>query len=331
MAERAAPGLVLAMAAVLVPLAGCATRRLPAPVPMSAEEQARLLRDPTDHRRHFLKDESGGDRIWYSGSFRLHDGQRDVLPMRVRNPSRPVVAASVRPGADDGIVLIDPSSRQSWMTSGQAANQRAPVLGPRVNRAAPDHVDQDIPGFAVVAERFHFDRLTVSDAVLLALAARGPLGELSRGTAGGRNQPDLVMGADFIRAFSFVAFDFPNRSVFLSASDPYPDSGPQALGEAPLTFPGGRIAARGRVDGEAADVVLDLAGAFSMVRTGVEPGTPVRQVSLGTFVLRNLAADPPEAHGLRPLDEPRLGAAALQPYRVVLDIRRRVVWFERPE
>jgi hypothetical protein len=225
-------------------------------------------------------------------------------------------------------VLIDLSSPVSWIEFDTATRLGLIPLGPPGVRRVAAHVDDQILSYLAVASRITLDTLHVETALFYVRSAHGSMGPLTRG------QKDLetsaVLGAEFIRAFHFVQFDYVNRRVSFATSTLYQPDEDRLIASVPIRELDGHMVLSALIDGRETPVMLDTLGDFAFAGMFVDYGAQLRQIAVGDLVLLQTPVTDILATGLGMTDVPRLGRDTLSRFVVTIDGRRRLVHFERP-
>lgn len=326
---------------LLAVAAGCATAVPLAPAPLGQDELNKFLTTGRDARTYGITiyHDTVGDRFEFANRVHPHRGaQMDFI-----SPSSlPVPVIRARTGRfSDCQVLLDTTARQSWLLLAAAEAMDYRVFAPPIGEY-PDHVLSELPGYAGVANKLVFDTLHMESPIFYVLPARGGFGPLARSnekpgrspkTARAREnlgrRTHVVFGAAPLQVFSFVRFDFPERTVRFSTDTTYQTEDPgTVLARLPLKSWRGRPAVEGRLDGVPLLLVIDTAGEFDL---SLPAETPVgTTLSLGDLVIDDFRPSFHEEHGLPSAFPARLGLGLLARHILVIDYKQRQVWFETP-
>ena len=339
MANRSSIHWFLLTAAVLG-AAGCATTGTLRQTPLVQDQVDRFLSGGRDARAYGITiyQDPAGSRFEFAN--RPHPDRAAQLDfVSPKNSRMPIVEA--RSALTDSFpLLLDSSARQSWAALASAKGLEYRIFSPASGEYA-DHVVADVPGYAGVGNKLIFDELHVESPVFYVAPAAGGLGALARAA----ERPDLApatvkarekfasripaaMGAAALRAFAFVRFDFPGRSVWFSSTRAYtPASASAVAANLPMLDWRGRPAVQAALDGAPLLLVIDTAGDFDLSLPG-EPVPETGALTLGGLVLDEMAIASHAAHGLPETYPARLGLGALARFAVTLDFKNRRVWFE---
>lgn len=265
----------------------------------------------------------------FGGAFRVHEG--DVAAITFPHGERtyaPLVKVGIV-GEPDILALLDTASPQSWATLPMMSTLQIQLLAaPSLLVSSPQHVFDSIVGILGVAAHIKVDQAGVENALFQVRAAMGPIGPLGRGLDVAKL--DLVLGADLLKAFNHVQFNFPARFVTLSATAGYRPNESNLLATVPLTFTNGMVAVEGVLQGEPATFVLDTGGDYAIALPTNRPAGTVKQVSVGDLVMRDMPGVPGMDLALGPIATPRIGRQALSRFKMTLDFRNRQIVFEKP-
>lgn len=315
----------------LLALLGCATTPKDKPtIPFTQEQSKALYAKARPPQVFGLTVYTSDNGPFFAGAGRLHPGQQAERPLLgEKNSVAPLVGLNGR-GAKDMPALLDTTAKDNWLTARMGQQLGLTMLsapGPYVSQA--QHVYDDIGGLAGVAHQIGMEELTAENVVFHVRAATGPLGPLARWVT--QPTPEIVLGTSFLRAFSSVQVDYPQRKVRFAATHRYPAPAPDRLVAAlPLKDVQGALAVEGALDGDPMTILLDVAGDFELVMNE-PPETTIRRLSLGDLVF------PPGVNVVASMDQglgtttyPRIGRRLLSRFVVTFDFRGKLVYFERP-
>jgi hypothetical protein len=332
--------------------AGCATPSAPPPEPLRTSQVDAFLKGGRDARAMGITIYQGpAGKPTFAFANRPHMGRAAEKPMAYAQGT-PYPVIDVKAGDETSFrMLVDTSARQGWLVLDACRDMDYrpfdPALGER-----PDHVDSPLPGYAGVGNKIVMGTMHVESPVFYVPMAAGHLGPLARleRPAGAEPLPDksvrarenlrtgirAVMGAEMLKNFDWVRFDFPNRKLRVSSNGAWKAPNADAVvARLPMQDWNGRPAVAVRVDGRPMLAVLDTAGDFEISLP--DPPADDGRVELGD---RPLSADLPQfmvplrSHaslGLPGTFPARLGLRILGRYAVTLDYKNRIVWFEDPE
>lgn len=269
---------------------------------------------------------------------RSHRDRGAQVDFRSKKSAFPVVKARSFTFVDFDF-LIDSSARQSWLLFKSVPALSYTPFDPLLGEY-PDHVVSEYPGYAGVSRQIVLDTFHLENPIFYVPPADGGLGTLSRNPkyAGAAEKAVLrhptvhaVMGYAMMKAFSYLKFDFPGRTVRVSAHSTYkPASGESVLAQLPLLSWRGRPVLEAHINGHPVGVVVDTAGDFGLsFPNSLYRDDPVT-VQLGDWLLEDVPATTHEEMGL-PDDFPvRLGLKVLSHFIVTFDIQNNCLWIENP-
>lgn len=324
--------------AAMVAATGCATRIPLEPTPLGQDELDQFLASGRDARTYGITtyQDAAGPRFEFANRVHPHrSAQMDFISPR--NLPLPMIKARTGRYVDCHL-LLDTSARQSWLLlpSVEAMDYRpfAPPIG-----EYPDHVLSDLPGYAGVANKVVLDTLHIESPIFYVPPARGGLGALARADELPRTEPDAkvrraqgqrthaVLGATVLRSFSFVRFDFPERTVRVSTDATYrPAESGAVLASLPLRDWRGRPAVDATLGGEPVLLVIDTAGEFDLSLP--DAASANGPLALGDLAIDGLHLSSHESHDLPAAYPARLGLGILARYALTLDYKQRRVWIE---
>ena len=305
---------------------GCRSRRPAAVQPMTETQLRSIFSKAKDPRRYWLTPYESEDGTTFGNAHRLHPEQLAERPfISAKKGLLPVIVVQTDRVTEQA-ALLDSSSKENWITPSAAHGLGAVPLGPPAYEAMPEHVAEPVRGYACLLPNLRMDALHMENAIVYFRTALGPLGYLAR--ADEKPAPGLVLGASFLRAFSFVQFDYAGRKVFFASTPSYSPSSDTLLAAVPLKSARGALAAEGLVDGQPFTIILDTAGDYEAAMTD-PPAAPVR-ISLGDMVFPRVQPVPGRNLALGLPDHPRIGARLLARYKVTFAPKANLVYFERP-
>ncbi|HMP76934.1 MAG TPA: hypothetical protein PKE12_11635 [Kiritimatiellia bacterium] len=315
---------------LLLGMAGCATTRDEHIIPFNAQQRQALFaraRPPQAFGLTVYTTERGP---LFAGAHRVHSGQAARLPFASKaDPGTPMIRFTAR-SVKEIPALIDTTARENWIIPPLAAGADLVMMaGPNPYETKAVHVYDEIGGFAALLHKAMFDKLHMENVVFYVRGASGPLGPPARWSQD--PVPQAVFGVPFLRAFSYVTFDFAGQGLVLSATTPYP--GPdesRLIAQLPLLDIRGVLGVEGTLNGEPTTFLIDTGGDFDLVKNDPKDAT-VRRVAVGDLVFpRDIEVKTARELGLGDIDYPRIGRGLLTRYRVTLDFRNKQVIFERP-
>lgn len=321
---------VLGLAAVAAAGAGCSMFKSvsgTAALLMSGAEIKEYVGRSKDPRMYSITiyEPEKGVPVIVNGN-RTRAGQRAIAPF-VSPPGSAFPLVRARAGATELQAITDTSAPESWTAMDRRVELGLVPLGPPTQVVQPAHVADPVDGYLSVIPSFSIDQLDVEAAIFYARASRGPLWPLSRTAVA--EKAAAVCGFDFLRGFAAVQWDFSGRVLLLSSSTAYePDPG-RLIASLPFDPTNGVLIVRGEVGGKPGQVLLDTAGEFEVAMDN-PPQSLLRQIAVGDIVFRQVQVVPTRQLGLGRPDLTRVGLRLLSRYRVTMDNRRNLVYFEKP-
>lgn len=310
-------------------LSGCETLKSTAK-PKDAPDQENLKvfaegRDPAEFFIHRYRSEAG--ETVFTGYNRQPQATRAVLLFE--SPAHsvlPLVRARASAGAEF-LVLADTASRQNWTSLELRETIGLVPVGPDRVGAIPAHVLDDTPGYLCILPQIELDRLGVEAVLIYARVGRKTFWPMPRHADARAAQG--ILGMDLLRSFASVTWDYANRMMEFSSTEPYSPPSERVLAELPINFEPetGALMVNCVVDGREEPMVFDSAGNYELAM--VDPTLePIRQIGLEDLVFRRILAVTPQSVGLVAGETSYLGAALFRNYRVTLDNRKNVLWIE---
>jgi len=310
---------------------GCATHQPAEPTmlpPTVVRSYVERFRDPTIFGLTLHQD-NPRDEPSFTGANLIPPGQADMLEFRTPSALPLPVIEVATPRGKSHRMLIDTSSRKSWVDWTLKGEYGVVPLGPPGFEFEPEHVPDTIPGILSLAPRFVFGRLYMSNVLVYVRAAQGDFRPLSRDAR--HSGVQFVMGCGMLQAFEFVQIHYPQRRVILSSTDPYPVVEDRILASLPIIWTEGMLTVWGTVDGRRRRILIDTGGNYGLVLGEDQPEGAVRHVNMGDLVWRNIPYTSPSEAGVTDLGYPRVGAALLKDFVLTIDNQRRMLHIELPE
>lgn len=224
-------------------------------------------------------------------------------------------------------LMVDPTAPRSWTVLNRRRLLDLQPISPPPLLQDPVQVVDTRPGVLTVAPRLRVDRVDVEAVLLYARGGEGTLWPLCRHAAA--QDAAAVLGFDFLRAFSWVQWDFESRLLLAETTAVYEPRAERVVAQLPLEQGAEGLTVRALINGEAKLVLLDLAGDYEMALEN-PPMELIRQLTLDDVVIRDVRALPARDLGLGRPDIPRVGLRLLSRFRVTLDFHRNVVFLELP-
>ena len=226
------------------------------------------------------------NQIGMKGSARLHPNHRAIVPMV--SESLPVIEIAGRNYRDPSFALIDTGSPNSWMEFAYSQTINTDFLSFR-DRYFPytgKYSTGGVPAYGAIAYQIRISQLFIEDMPVYIRMAAGSLGPLARNI----ETPKIrsVLGYDLLRLFSYVQFNFINRTVDFETMKPFIPNEQWVLGKANIiNEPGEGLVLDGALFDKNMPMVLDLAGDYHLAHENAD-STLARQVSIGELVFRQV-------------------------------------------
>ena len=318
----------LALIPMLLTLCSCMTGRVESSIPRNDPRVKAFLAQSKDPRRYWLHVYDSNNGPIYVGGHRLHPNQIATLPFAsLKLRTAPLVRLQTT-SEDEHLALLDTTTKESWISFEAALKIGLIPMGPPPHELVPIHVKDTSLGVLGLLSKLRFDTLHMENALFHARLTDKGLGPLVRDRF--RWKPQIVVGYDMLGAFRFVQFDFANREVMLSSTLPYEPNEQNLVATVRLQEIGGVVTAKGTIDDYQGPIIIDVAGDYHIAST--KPNAEYAQhVGLGELVFRHVPAVNVDDAGLGYPAYPRIGRKLLSRFKVTLDNKRKLIYFERPE
>jgi hypothetical protein len=310
--------LILFTVAVLL-AAGCKTTETK-PEPVKWKEQSAYMakvRDPRIYGFNIYQTPAGG--IEYRDGSRLHPNQIAELPMKAKEPLRPVAMLRGKFGLESP-VLFDFTAVAGWLEFDLAQELGAIPLNERTAQLAKMS-GEEIAGCLSVVPVVRFKQLYVERPLVYVRMANGPIGTLARGI----EEPELkgVIGWDLLKTFGQIHLDYvKKRTVISTVETAYVPEPSLFVARVPLVKHAGVCAVRGLVDGKAELILIDPAGDFEVATAGSQAVTTV-QLDPGLVFSAPAVSSSPGGT--------RIGARLLQKFKITICPKEGMIYFEKPD
>ncbi|NOU35381.1 MAG: hypothetical protein HOO88_01190 [Kiritimatiellaceae bacterium] len=311
--------MILAASAVLL-AAGCKTTEPKPPEPVKWKEQSAYMakvRDPRIYGFNIYQTPGGG--IEYRDGCRLHPNQIAELPMKAKEPLRPVVMLRGNFGLDSP-VLFDFTAAAGWLEFDLAQELGAIPLNERTAQLVK-MPGEEFAGCLSTVPVMRFKQLHVERPLVYVRMANGPIGTLARGI----EEPELkgVLGWDLLKNFGQIHLDYAGkRTVISTVEAAYVPEPSLLIARVPLVKHAGVCAVRGLVDGKPEIILIDPAGDFEVATAGAQAVSSV-QLDPGLGFSSPAASSSPG--GLR------IGAQLLKNFKITVCPKEGAIYFEKPE
>lgn len=262
----------------------------------------------------------------FAGSVRVHAAEAADVML----PAGGAPVVPVGPGGSDVVnALLDTSAPQSWVSlQGMRTLNMDLLAAPSLLEARPTHVFDTTSGYLAVAPHLKIKEVSMENVLMQMRGARGPIGPVARGLE--KENINVVLGADTLKAFNHVQFNFPARYAIVSSTSDYRPVEANVIATVPLKFINGAVATDGALDGEATTFILDTGGDYGIALPTNRPSATVTQVNIGDLVVRDVPGRSGMDLGLGPIHDPRIGRQMLRRFKMTLDFHGRNIIFEKP-
>jgi hypothetical protein len=309
--------MILTASAVLL-AAGCKTTETK-PEPVKWKEQSAYMakvRDPRIYGFNIYQTSGGG--IEYRDGCRLHPNQIAELPMKAKEPLRPVAMLRGKFGLD-APVLLDFTAVAGWLEFDLAQELGAIPLSERKAQLVKMS-GEEFAGCLSVVPAMRFKQLQVERPLVYVRMANGPIGTLARGI----EEPELkgVIGWDLLKTFGQIYLDYAGKRTVISTVETAYDPEPALfVARVPLIKHAGVCAVRGLVDGKPEVILIDPAGDFEVATAGAQS---VATVQLDPGLIFSAPAVASSPGGLR------VGAQLLKNFKITICPKEGMIYFEKP-
>jgi hypothetical protein len=275
---------------------------------------------------HVVNESNG---IGYTGAARFHVNH--MAKADFLHDEFPVIKIRGRSRVNNLVMLIDPSTPDSFISYDKAIEFRAKPLG--VDGLTIPYRGVYNTGkataYASVITQLRVHQFFFENVPVYVRMATGGVGPRARFI----DEPQIegVLGYENLRELAFIQIDYTNKKIYLSASIPY-EAPEDALQAKIVTRKGyGLLVAGSIFDAERGreidtPVVIDPAGRYALARADTKSLT-TRQLSLGELAIRNVETLP---FNQIEYAFPRVGYDFLSKYLVTICPQQGVVYFERP-
>jgi len=317
----------LALLAAILLSSGCATRQPPQPEPLSGHELQVFLSKSKYPDLLGIEMIDRADGVFFRNANEIKGARRTITDFAPPRASvLPVIEVDGKKGSARKM-LLDTSSRKSWISQELLNDFDFVPLGPSPHRFMATHVRDSIAGVLVAAPLLKVNKTLISSAIMYMRADQAGLWPVSRSFK--NPAVEAVMGCGMMKAFAFIRIDYPRRIVMFSAENVYPRDESTLLAAAPIVWEDGAIAVDAVIDGEKERLLIDSGGDYELVRPDGDTNA-CSQIFIDDLVVLN-----PEVADSRPLGVdirsfPSIGSRLLSRYAIVIDMARQEIIFERP-
>lgn len=312
--------------AILSMCFGCALRGPPSPAPLAQSDLKPLLSLSEQPEAFGIELFHTEDGVFASNVFNVKQSRTAYLAFNSRRSSRlPIFEVQSRRGRKRNI-LIDTSSRKSWIDFGEKDTFNCIPLGAHLTTFVPTHVDDNAPGMLSLVPYLRINNMVITENLLYVRADRRSLWPITRDH---RQNVDIVMGGGMLRAFAFVSLDFANRGIIFSAEEPYSLEDRNPIASVPIVWHEGAIHVEASLNSKQTKLMLDTGGDFDLV-TPDEEIEELDILRIGDLVILKGDLERPEEHGISVREHSSIGLGILGRFTIIIDMYRQKIHFERP-
>ncbi len=319
-------GLITPAVAVLALCVGCALRGPPNPAPLTQSDLKPLMQRSEQAEAFGIEVFETEEGVFATNVFNVKQSRTAFVPFNSRRSSSlPIFEVESRQGRKRNI-LIDTSSRKSWIDFGESDTFRSIPLGGHLTTFVPTHIDDDTSGLLAIIPYLRINNMVITENMFYVRADRRSLWPISRDH---RQNIDLIMGGGMLRVFAFVSLDFENRGIILSAEEPYSLEDRNPIASVPIEWHEGAIHVEASVNSKLTKLMLDTGGNFDLVM----PDDEIEELDIlriGDLVILDGNLERPEDHGLSIREYGSVGLGILRRFNIIIDMYRQQIHFEKP-
>lgn len=313
--------------ALTVLASGCATRQPPAPERLSGHEfQVFMARSKYPEMLTFELIERA-DGVFARKANEIKSARRAILDFESPRKSKlPVVEVETQ-GGKHVKMLLDTSSRKSWMSYAVSEDFDVVPVGPEPYRYTANHLRDSIPGILASAPYLRMNKTIMTSALFYVRADKATLWPVSRTYR--KPKIDLVMGCGMMKAFSFIRIDYSSRIVSFVADETYPSPNDRTIASVPIVWENGAIAVNAAIDGEDQLLYIDTGGDYELARPDGSTAA-CGHIFIDDLVVANLSVCDAKEHRIEGREFPSIGSQLLSRFVLVIDMSRQQLHFEKP-
>lgn len=312
----------------LISLSSCITTSSPPQAdPLSGHELQVFMSNSRDPVMLGIELIQGREGVLARNVYNIKSSRKVLL--KFRSPRRsvlPVVAVEPRAGGSCDM-LIDTSSRKSWIGFGEAEDFELVPIGPQPERHRAGHLRDSASGILTLAPYLRFRKMLMTESLLYVRTDRATLWPVSRSHHD--PQIELVMGCGMMKAFAFIVIDYKDREVMLFGEDEYPVNRDSVLATLPIEWENGAIAVDALLDGRRQKVYIDTGGDYELARPAGDR-SPCGNLFLGNVAIINPEVADSKQLGIDLRALPSIGGRVLKDYILVIDMARQEIHIEQP-
>ncbi len=316
--------IISIISGLILTLTGCATKGPPKPHPMDGHTLQIFLSKGKDPLLLGVQLDDNSNR----NICRIHASKNAFMHFSSsRKSALPVIKVSARVAKKNGM-LLDTSSRKSWVLFSLADNYALVPAGQSPPRYVAKHVNCDTPSFLCIAPDLEFNKMHMANALLYSYSDYKSLWPVSRDYTQGNIK--LVMGYGMMKTFNFIKIDFKNRTVIFSASDTYSVNEDALITSTPIMWTEeGSLAIEATISGTKELFFIDTGGQFEIAGSSPKSKT-LHHFNIGELVFRNVKISPAKKFLIEQRTHPSIGTELLKDLVMVIDVDRQMIHFEIP-
>jgi hypothetical protein len=306
---------------------GCSTSRPPQPEPLSGHELQVFLSKSKYPDLLGIEMIDRADGVFFRKANEIKGARRMITDFAApRSSALPVIEVDGKKGAERKM-LIDTSSRKSWISRKLLDDFDFVPLGPSPHRFMATHVRDSIAGVLVATPLLKINKTLISSAIMYMRADHAGLWPVSRSYKS--PEVEAVMGCGMMKAFAFIRLDYQRRLAMFSADNVYPRDESTLLAAVPIVWEEGAIAVEALIDGQKERLLIDTGGDYELVRPNGDTNA-CSQIFIEDMVILDPSVADSRPLGIDIRNFPSIGSRLLSKYAIVIDMARQEIIFERP-
>jgi hypothetical protein len=307
---------------------GCTTKKPQRDSYPTVNEVSARLKNLEDPDKYWIKVYRTKTGPRFIDANRTHINQEEETSfITSKRVNLPVIDASVRKNQNLA-ALIDTMSEKNWIDFYTANKFNVLTLGPDTPYfIQPKHVKDPLESVIGLIPKFRIGSLHIESVIANIRPQNMTLGPLGRGID--RPDPEMVLGHDFLKAFSIVQLDFLEQKVRLSVSSTYQPSPEHIIAALPFEYGPRGILVNGALEHYRGNIAIDVAGDYELAIP--YPERPVEtQLILDGLVRRSIPVTDSLTLGFGADSIPSIGQKMMHDLIVTIDNRAKKIYFELP-